>query len=102
MRTKREIQKILKERFNVEVTLRPRKATLERILKNEVAKSTKAGCSGWHPVEPTTEEWMEFTKVEPMDNPHERTAWIIFYGFLASVVFLTGLGVTGRILEWIV
>ena len=26
--TKKEIQKILKERFNIEVTLRPRKSTL--------------------------------------------------------------------------
>ena len=44
--TKKEIQKVLKERFGVEVTLRPRKATLQRILKAEVSKSTKAGCSG--------------------------------------------------------
>ena len=48
MMTKKDIQRILKERFNVEVTLRPRKATLQRILKSEVDKSTKAHCSGWH------------------------------------------------------
>ena len=46
--TKKEIQKILKERFNIEVTLRPRKATLQRLLKDAVSQSTKKGCSGWH------------------------------------------------------
>ena len=46
--TKREIQKVLKERFGIEVTLRPRKATLQRLLKDAVSKSTKNGCSGWH------------------------------------------------------
>ena len=44
--TKREIQKVLKERFGIEVTLRPRKATLQRLLKDAVSKSTKEGCSG--------------------------------------------------------
>ena len=44
--TKKEIQKVLKERFGIEVTLRPRKATLQRLLKDAVSKSTKEGCSG--------------------------------------------------------
>ena len=60
--TKREIQKVLKERFGIEVTLRPRKATLQRLLKDAVAKSTKAGCSGWY------EKIEEATKVQPKRN----------------------------------
>ena len=46
--TKKEIQKVLKERIGIEVTLRPRKATLQRLLKDAVNNSTKKGCSGWH------------------------------------------------------
>ena len=47
-KTKREIQKILKDRFNIDVTLRPRKATLERLLKDAISKSTKDGCCGYY------------------------------------------------------
>ena len=60
--TKKEIQKVLKERFGIEVTLRPRKTTLQRLLKDAVSQSTKNGCSGWH------EQIEEATKVQPKRN----------------------------------
>jgi len=39
--TKKEIQKVLKERYDIEVTLRPRKATLLHILNNAMEEKEK-------------------------------------------------------------
>lgn len=92
--TKKEIQKKLKEQFGIEVTLRPRKATLQHILNNAIKdkKENKLTSKVTHLDDIYYTAYPEYPKDNKVFNGYDLTGRILFY---AVLVFLGALLVTG-------